>query len=71
MRSIHEKYLEKIYLPTLHMNMTVINMEVNAIYIIIDISNDMISGHISDVPMFIPYNRMLIVLKIGTVYVTS
>ena len=53
------------------MNMIVINMQVNAIYIIIDISNDMISAHISDVPIFIPYNRMFIVLKIGTVYVTS
>ena len=53
------------------MNMMVINMQVNAIYIIIHISNDMISAHISGVPMFIPYNSMLIVLKIGTVYVTS
>ena len=32
---------------------------------------DMISAHISHVAMFIPYNRMLIVLKIGKVYVTS
>ena len=37
MKSTCEKYLEKIYLPTLHMNMMVINMQVNAIYIIIDI----------------------------------
>ena len=53
------------------MNMMVINMKVNAIYIVIDISNDMISAHISDVPIFIPYNRMFVVLKIATVYVTS
>ena len=71
MKSIHEKYLGKIYLPTLHMNMMVINMQVNAINIVIDISNDMISAHISDVPIFIPYNRMFVVLKIATVYVTS
>ena len=71
MKSLCEKYLEKIYSPTLHMNMMVINMQVNAIYIIIDIWHDMISAHISDVPIFIPCNRMFIVLKIGTVYVTS
>ena len=52
------------------MNMMVINMQVNAIYIIIDIWHDMISAHISDVPIFIPYNWLFIVLKIGTVYVT-
>ena len=53
------------------MNMKVINMQVHDIYIIIDIVHDMISAHILDVPIFIGYNRMFILLKIGTVYVTS
>ena len=53
------------------MNMMIINMQGNVIDIIIDILHDMISAHILHVPIFIAYNRMFIVLKIGTVYVTS
>ena len=45
-------------------------MHANVLDIIINILHDMISAHILDVPTFIGYNRMLIVLGIGTVDVT-
>ena len=64
------KFLQEIYLPTLQINMMIIIMQGNVIDIKINMLHDMISAHILQVPIFIGYNRMLIVLKIGTVYVT-
>ena len=48
----------------------IIIMQGNVLDIIINILHDMISAHILHVATFIGYNRMLTVLKIGTVYVT-
>ena len=48
----------------------IIIMQGNVLDIIINISHDMIIAHILHVATFIGYNRMLTVLKIGTVYVT-
>ena len=64
------KYLQKIDLPTLHINNMIISMQPMVLDIIINMLDDMISAHILYVPTFIGYNRMLTVLKTGTVYVT-
>ena len=59
-----------IDLPTLHLNNMIISMQGVVIDIIINMVHDMISAHILHVATFTGYNRMLNVLKIGTVYVT-
>ena len=48
----------------------IIVMQANVIHMIINILHDMISPHILHVAICIAYNRMLIVLEIGKVYVT-
>ena len=63
--------LEKVFVESLHLNAIMSTRWQYCMLPSTKFRYDMISAHISHVAMSIPYNRMLIVLKIGRVYVTS
>ena len=70
-KSIPVHIFEKSIRRSLHINAVMLTRRQYYMLPSTKFRYDMISAHISHVAMSIPYNRMLIVLKIGRVYVTS